>query len=683
MTANRLAHETSPYLLQHAHNPVDWFPWGEEALATARRLDRPIFLSIGYSACHWCHVMERESFEDTSTAALLNEHFVNIKVDREERPDLDETYMQAVQLFSGGHGGWPMSVFLTPDRVPFFGGTYFPPVDRHGMPSFKTILQFVSEAWRERRADVTQTTTQVVQAIRQMAAVEPEDAVPGLDVLENAFEHLRRSFDAQNGGFGGAPKFPPAMALSFLLRWAQRTGSEDARTMVETTLLWMARGGIHDQIGGGFHRYATDAHWLVPHFEKMLYDNALLARVYLEAFQSSGDAAHVIVVRDILDYIGREMTTAEGGFTSAQDADSEGVEGQFFAWKPEEIAAVAGAGDARILCAYYDVTERGNFEHGASVLSVPRDPDVVATRLGIGLEDLRAAIERGRAALAAARAQRVAPGRDDKVVVAWNGLMISAFARAGAVLQEPAYVERAVRAATFLLDTAAEGALFRTTKDGRKRGPGFLDDHACFLAALLDLYEATFEPRWMEAAERLLAATDAEFWDDAGGGYFYTGRSHEELVARSRHPFDNATPSGNSVQCANLIRMAALLDAPERAVRAARTLQMFAAHLRRYPGGMAEMLCTLDLHLGPLVQVAIAGEDASLASAARTVYAPRKVIAGWPASGAPAPLALLAHRGPLQGRAAAYVCLGTACLQPVTDPQALVEAIRRIHTPSL
>ena len=680
--ANRLAHETSPYLLQHAHNPVDWYPWGEEALATARRLERPIFLSIGYSACHWCHVMERESFEDETTAALLNARFVNIKVDREERPDLDETFMQAVQLFTGGNGGWPMSVFLTPERVPFFGGTYFPPADRHGMPSFTTVLNFVADAWRDRRDDVTHTTAQVVQAIRQMADVEPDAEAPGRDVLDGAFEHLRRSFDAQNGGFGGAPKFPPSMSLSFLMRYAQRTGSADARSMVETTLRRMARGGLHDQIGGGFHRYATDAHWLVPHFEKMLYDNALLARVYLEAFQFSGEADHAVVVRDVLDYVGREMTSPEGGFTSAQDADSEGVEGQFFVWKPEEIAAVVGADDARILCAYYDVGSPGNFEHGASVLSVPRDPEVVAARLGIGIDALTAVVDRGRKSLAQARAQRIAPGRDDKIVVAWNGLMISAFARAHAVLGEASYLERATRAATFLLDTSGRGPLFRTYKDGRTRGPGFLDDHACLLASLIDLYEATFEPRWIEAALRLHEATDAAFWDDASGGYFYTGRAHEELVARSRHPFDNATPSGNSVQCANLIRLAALTDAPALAGRAARTLQVFGSHLRRYPGGMAEMLCALDAYHGPFVQVAIAGagdDAAALAATARAIYAPRKVVAGWPASGSPAGLALLADRAPRDGRAAAYVCRDNACLAPETDPTTLADTIRRVH----
>jgi hypothetical protein len=679
---NRLAHETSPYLLQHAHNPVDWFPWGEEALRTARRLERPIFLSIGYSACHWCHVMERESFEDPDTAAVLNEHFVNIKVDREERPDLDETYMQAVQMFTGGHGGWPMSVFLTPERIPFFGGTYFPPADRHGMPSFKTVLRFVSEAWRERRGDVDRTTAQVSEAIRRMAEVEAEDAPPGHDVLESAFQHLRRSFDAQNGGFGGAPKFPPAMALSFLLRWAQRHDSEDARLMIETTLRKMAQGGIHDHLGGGFHRYATDAHWLVPHFEKMLYDNALLARVYLEAYQAGGDAAHAAVVRDILDYVAREMIAPEGGFATAQDADSDGAEGKYFVWTPDEIAGVVGGDDARILCAYFDVTPAGNFEHGASVLSIPCGAPEVAARLGIDVDALDATVARGRSALAAARARRVAPERDDKLVVAWNGLMISAYARAGSVLRDPSYVEQARRAADFILAKRGAGPLFRTFKDGKTRGPGFLDDHACFLAALLDLYEATFEPHWMTAASALQATLDAEFWDTASGGYFYTGRNHEELLARSRHPFDNATPAGNSVEVSNLLRLAALTGRTELAARAETTLRVFATHLRHYPAGMAEMLCALDLHLGPALQIALAADaESHLAAAVHAGFAPRKVVAGRPVTGDAATLALLADRGPVSGQPAAYVCLGTTCLPPETDPIRLAATIRRAHQP--
>ncbi len=671
MQQNRLAAETSPYLRQHANNPVDWYAWGPEALERARQEDRPIFLSVGYSACHWCHVMEHESFENEAIAAQLNAAFVSIKVDREERPDIDELYMQAVQLFSGGHGGWPMSVFLTPQLEPFFGGTYFPPTERHGMPSFPQVLHFTAEAYRARRGDVETTARQVVDALRTMAELPPSTDVPDTAVLDNAFATLERAYDPEAGGFGGAPKFPPSMALSFLLRYQARTAAPSALRMVNHTLLRMARGGLCDQLGGGFHRYSTDARWLVPHFEKMLYDNALLARTYVEAWQATGAPWLRDVATETLGYLGREMRAPGGGFAAAQDADSENSEGKFFAWTPDEITARIGAADGRVVCRYFGVEARGNFEAGTSVLSIPRDPEVVAAELGLGIDELSAIVRRARTTLFAARAERVAPGRDDKVVVAWNGLAISAFARAARAFDDAAWLAPAREAAAFILDHMTGDTLFRTYKDERTKGPGFLDDYAAFITGLLDLYESTFEPRWIDAAQRLDAVLDADFWDSEHGGFFFTGRGHEALLARSRQPYDNATPAGNSLHAGNLLRLAALTGDGGTRQRAWRTLTTFGRLMRDSPGGMAEMLCALDWALGPNAEVAIVGRGPAaraLATAVHRPFAPHKVVAGWPEQGPPAGLALLAGREPPASGAAAHVCRDFACQVPVTDP---------------
>jgi uncharacterized protein YyaL (SSP411 family) len=673
---NRLAQATSPYLLQHAHNPVDWYPWGEEAIERARREDKPIFLSIGYSACHWCHVMERESFEDPETARLMNGHFVNIKVDREERPDLDEIYMQAVQLFTGGHGGWPMSVFLTPALVPYYAGTYFPPAARHGMASFRNVLNFVADAYRNRKPEVTETTQQVLAALHQMGEVPTGAAVPGTDVLDAAFRTLGQRFDAEQGGFGGAPKFPHSMDVSFLLRYGRRTGSAEATRMALFTLRKMARGGMYDQVGGGFHRYSTDARWLIPHFEKMLYDNALLARTYLEGYQVTGDAAVRDVVREILAYVAREMTAPDGGFYSAQDADSEGVEGKFFAWTPSEIEAVCGVEEARVVCNYYHVTPGGNFEHGASVLSVPRDPDVVALDLGMKPEALQEILSRARVALLAARERRVRPGRDDKIVAAWNGLMIRAWAQAYQVLGDAEYLERARAAASFVLAESGDG-LFRTWKDGRRSGAGFLDDYACMIAALLDLYEASFEPRWLDAAREWNDLVLREF-SNADGGFAYTGVRHESLITSARSLLDNATPAGSSVQTANLLRLAMLTADDRLRERAERNLQALAPLLEQYAGAMGEMLGALDLYHGPACEVAVAGQGAATEPLVRAVFAPffpNKVVAGWPAEGTPADVSLLRDRPLVGGKPAVYVCRHYTCRAPVVTPDETRAAI--------
>ena len=681
---NRLAHETSPYLLQHAHNPVDWYPWGDEAFARARREDRPLFLSVGYSACHWCHVMEHESFADPDIASLLNESFVSVKVDREERPDVDDIYMQAVQLFSGGHGGWPMSVFLTPERVPFFAGTYFPPHDRHGMPGFPTVLRFAIDAYRNRRADVDQAGRDVVQALQQIASVEGDATLPQAGVLDAATAAFERSFDARAGGFGGAPKFPPSMALGFLLRRFARRPEPALLSMVRHTLERMARGGIHDQLGGGFHRYATDAAWLVPHFEKMLYDNALLARAYVEAWQVTGVALFRDVAHDTLGWMRREMRLPQGGFAAAQDADSEGVEGKFFVWTPDEFEAVLGADAARIAARYFDVRREGNFEHGTSILSVPRDPDVVASELGLAPEALSAHIDAARAQLLAVRARRIAPARDDKIVVAWNALAISALATAARAFDDDDARDDAARCAEFILRHSAPGRVFRTFAGGRAHGEGFLDDYAGVVAAFLDLYEATFAPRWIEAALQLHATVLDEFWDDRDGGFFYSGRGHEELLSRSRQPFDHATPSGQSLATGNLLRLAALTGDASLRARAEKTLALFAGHMRQAPAGMTAMLVELDRALGPSAEVAIVGRGTAAVALRRAVhaaYAPHTVVAGWPAAGEPAALALLGEREPPPGGAAAHVCRDFACQLPVTAPGDLAAAFAAAGVP--
>ncbi|MBX6341813.1 MAG: thioredoxin domain-containing protein, partial [Thermomicrobiaceae bacterium] len=530
---NRLIHETSPYLLQHAHNPVDWYPWGEEALRAAREQDKPILLSIGYSACHWCHVMERESFESEAIARIMNERFINIKVDREERPDLDSIYMVAVQMMTG-QGGWPLTVFLTPDLQPFYGGTYFPPEDRLGMPGFPRVLLAASEAYRTRRQEVEQSAREVSQHLQaHFAATAPPSALSEA-TLDEAARNLARQFDRVNGGFGGAPKFPAPMALEFLLRTWRRAGVPRALEMVELTLTKMARGGIYDQVGGGFHRYAVDAVWLVPHFEKMLYDNALLARVYALAYQATGGSLYRRVAEETCDYVLREMTSPEGAFYSTQDADSEGEEGKFYVWTPEEIDAALPPREAEIAKRYFGVTEAGNFE-GKTVLSVPEPPERVAADLAMSPDALEAAVREIRDRLYAARAGRVWPGRDEKVLAAWNGLMLRALAEVGAALDRPDYVDAAARCARFLRDHLDRGGtLSRVFKDGRAHVDGYLEDYAALADGLVSLYEATFEPAWLDWARDLLARAVDRFADPQGGGFFDTPAMAGDLITRPK-----------------------------------------------------------------------------------------------------------------------------------------------------
>ncbi|CAA9567641.1 MAG: Uncharacterized protein YyaL [uncultured Thermomicrobiales bacterium] len=675
---NRLAQETSPYLLQHQDNPVDWFPWGPEALAKAREEDKPILVSIGYSACHWCHVMEHESFEDPAIAERMNELFVNVKVDREERPDLDAIYMSAVQAMTG-HGGWPLNAFLTPEGVPFYAGTYFPPQDRQGMPGFPKILDAVAAAYRDRRGEVDENAEQMRAYLDQATRATPQPGELSPTLAERALRGMHRSFDGENGGFGGAPKFPQPANLEFLLRHWKRTGDDRAAAMVHLTLDAMANGGIYDQVGGGFHRYAVDAIWLVPHFEKMLYDNAQLARVYLDAARAFDEPEYRRVATETLEYVAREMTGPEGGFYATQDADSEGEEGKFYVWTPAELAAVLGEEDAAVVGAYYGATPRGNFE-GATILNVPRPAEEVAAELGVSPEALLATTAAARPKLYEAREERVHPGRDDKVITSWNGLMLRAFAEGSRVLERPDFREIAERNAAFLLETLRrDGRLLRTYKDGQAKLDGYLEDYAFLIDGLISLYQATFERRWIDEALALTETMVAEFADENGAGFYDTGAHHEALVARPRDLQDGATPAGTSVAADVLLRLGAMTGNEEYTRRGERVLAMLAEPMAEQPVGFGRVLSALEFALGTPKEVALAGERGDpafevLADAVWTRYEPN-VVLGYADQVDPSlaeRLPFLAERPPRDGQATAYVCERYACLPPVTDPEGLL-----------
>jgi uncharacterized protein YyaL (SSP411 family) len=680
---NRLANETSPYLLQHAENPVEWYPWGEEALAKARDEDKPILVSIGYSACHWCHVMAHESFENPDIAAKMNEHFVNIKVDREERPDLDSLYMAAVQAMTG-HGGWPLNAFLTPDGTPFYGGTYFPPEDRLGMPGFPKVLEAVASAYRERRADVEENAAELRELLRRASRATPkgEDLTPA--IMVEAAEHLARSFDARNGGFGGAPKFPQPAAIAFLLRQAKRADDQRASIMAQRTLDRMAAGGMYDQVGGGFHRYAVDATWLVPHFEKMLYDNAQLASLYLSAFQFFAEPRYRRVAEETLDFVARELTGPEGGFYATLDADTEGHEGLFYTWTPDELEEVLGADDAAVARAWFAVEPGGNFE-GRTVLSTPRAMADVADRRGIDEAALGEAIARIRAALLTAREQRTRPGRDEKVIAAWNGLMLTAFADGSRILGRDEFREIAVRNATFILDhLQRDGRLLRSWKNGEAHISGFLEDYAFVIDGLLALYRATLDARWLSEAMRLADIMVEEFADREGVGFFDTGARHETPVARPRDLQDGATPSGNAVAADVLLRLGTMTGNDDLLEQATELLQAMARTMTEHPLAAGRYLGALDFYLGPVKEVALAGEANSpelqgLLDAVYQRFEPDLVL-GYVDPSQPEVVELLPFlqdRPARDGRATAYVCEHFACLPPVHEAAALVTLLEQ------
>jgi uncharacterized protein YyaL (SSP411 family) len=664
---NRLAQETSPYLLQHRENPVDWYPWGEEALSRAREEDLPVLLSIGYSACHWCHVMERESFEDAGTAAYMNEHFVCIKVDREERPDVDALYMEAVQAISG-QGGWPMTVFLDPEGVPFYGGTYFPPDEGRG-PSFRMVMEAVVDAFESKRDEIHQRAPEMKARLGAVGQIEPEPGTPQAPMLVEAEAQLRAAADLRLGGFGGAPKFPPASALELLL-------ARGEHEVTETTLDAMLAGGIYDQIGGGFARYSVDASWLVPHFEKMLYDNALLAPAYLHGWQVLGHDRYRRVCEETLDWALREMRGPEGGFYSALDADSEGEEGRFYVWTPEQIHGAletpsAASGQANCinfstqqiekLMQFYGIHEGGNFE-GRNILHLAGDAGAVEPD---GLGEMRRVLYEERA-------KRVWPGLDDKRLTAWNALMISALAEAGAVLERHDYLDAARTCAGFVWEQMRDpdGNLLRTYKDGRAHLNAYLEDHAFGLEAMLTLYEATFEPQWFERAQSLAETMIARFGDAERGGFFSTSGDHESLIARRKEIGDHPIPSGNSAAALGLLRLSALTGERSYEQQAESVFRLFAKPASQHPEAFAHLLRAIDFHLAPTKEVALVGDDlTTLARVVRGERRPHLVLAGGPEGGTVPEL--LRNRLTINGSPAAYVCESFACKQPVTEAPAL------------
>jgi uncharacterized protein YyaL (SSP411 family) len=677
--ANRLVRATSPYLLQHAHNPVDWYEWGEEALTRARAERKPILLSIGYSACHWCHVMAHESFEDPDTAALMNAHFVNVKVDREERPDLDDIYMAATQAMNQGQGGWPMTVFLTPEQQPFFAGTYFPPADAYGRPGFPTLLRRIAELWDRDRDKLVAQGEQLTRLLRDASVAAPGTVDVERTIAEavRTFEH---TFDQTWGGFGRAPKFPPSQALRLLLRIATRQGDHLALRMVTTTLDAMAQGGMYDQIGGGFARYSTDERWHVPHFEKMLYDNAQLVVAYLEGWQATRRPLYRRVAAETLDYVLREMTAPEGGFWSATDADSEGVEGKFFVWTPGEVTDAVGADDAPLVLDWFDISEHGNWE-GTNVPHVPRPLADVARKHGLEPAEAERHIARARELLYAARSQRVPPGLDDKILTAWNGLMLGAFADAARILGESRYLDAAVRAADFVLGTLrdAAGNLHRVYRAGRSRLDAYLEDYAYLADGLVSLYEAGADVRYLREARTLVERIRLGF-RAPDGGFFSTADRHEALVLRPREGFDGATPSANAVAARAMARLSYHLGDRGLREEARSALEAYGQMLSQQPRAFATSLMTLDLLRHGPVELAFIGSTGdprrqALERAAADVFVAHQVVGHHDPSMGDSDLPLLAGKATVQGAPALYVCRDYACRRPVTQPEDVAAAI--------
>lgn len=681
---NRLINEASPYLRQHAYNPVDWYPWGEEALAKARQENRPIFLSIGYSTCHWCHVMAHECFANPEIAALMNEYFVNIKVDREERPDLDEIYMQAVQMLVG-RGGWPLSVFLTPDLKPFYGGTYFPPEDRGGLPGFPRLLRALADSYHNKQGNVANVAALVEQNLQILGLTPAGLEEVRQDSAAEVAQQLAAAFDPEQGGFQGAPKFPPSTQLAFWHCYYYRTGDPEIWHQSSLTLQKLAAGGIYDQLRGGFHRYAVDDRWLIPHFEKMLYDNAQLAQRYLEAYQLSGEPFYARIAREILDYVLAEMTAPDGGFYAAQDADSEGVEGKFFVWTPAEITAVVGEKVAPLVLAAYGVTPQGNFEHGTSVLSRPQPLAELAARFSLTPEEAAAVLAQARQQLLAARERRIRPHRDEKLITAWNGLMIAALAQGAQVLGKPEYYPAAKAAAEVMLAWwPREGRLRRLANPEAKPIPGFLEDYTFLMAGLLDLFETDFDPKWLVQTLDLAAAVENLFYDAAGGGYFSTPQGHEPLLVRPKNFFDLALPSPTSMLAAVWTRLYRFTGKTWLADRVRDLLGRLQDLLRQSGRGLSYLAAAQELFLAPDLHLVLVGEvdDPRLQGLLRQVYQrflPHRSLVVKTASNAAAINDLIpwaaAYEAPA-GRPSAFICPGTTCLAPASEPEELAAHLR-------
>jgi uncharacterized protein YyaL (SSP411 family) len=691
MTAhrNRLANETSPYLLQHAANPVDWYPWGTEALNKAKAENKPIFLSIGYSACHWCHVMERESFENAAIAAIMNRYFVNVKVDREERPDLDDFYMTFVQMTTGS-GGWPMSVFLTPDGTPFFGGTYFPPEDAYSRRGFPFILNAVAETWEQQQQQVLDSSTSLLSDLQANHAVVDQGATLKPEILDEAVQQMLDRFDPVEGGFGGAPKFPPSYSLSLLMKQYSRGQNPFLLKAITRTLDRMAYGGMYDQLGGGFHRYSVDAKWLVPHFEKMLYDNALLAVTYLEAFQLTGKLLYREIATGILDYILRDMHDPAGGFYSSEDADSEGIEGKFYVWTPEEVFSALGSQDGKLFCDYYDVTNSGNFEHNLSILHIRVDTATFARSYGLTPEELEVKLLSLRAQLLELRGKRIRPHKDDKVLTEWNGLMLSAFAKGYQVTDDSRYLDAARDCARFLEITMLKSdGLLRVYRQEHAKQHGFLADYAFTTNGLIDLYEASFEIHWLKLAIRLADEMIAKFCDTNAGGFFMTLANQPDLPVRPRDSYDGAVPSGNSVAAMALLRLSVLLDRKDFLDLALGTISSLGGSVNRVPIAYMNLLNAFDFSQYRPTEIAIVGHPSDLTAqallqVAHSTYVPNKVIAFLDPDD-PNRTEIQAMMPLLQNRATvdatAYVCKNYVCKLPVTEAAELARQLTEPHRP--
>ena len=670
---NRLINETSPYLLQHAHNPVDWYPWGEEAFERAKKEEKPVFLSIGYSTCHWCHVMERESFENEQIAEIMNKHFISIKVDREHRPDVDGIYMNAVQMMTGS-GGWPLSVFLTPEGKPFFGGTYFPPKDIYGRPGFERVLLSIADAWKNRRQELVESSNKISEVLSSLTGpTEKETLSP--DMLQAGFDYFKATFDAANGGFGPAPKFPQPTNLSMLLSYWHRTNDTYALQMTEKTLDVMAKGGIYDHIGGGFHRYATDGRWLVPHFEKMLYDQALLSKVYIQAYQATGKQKYAKTAREIFDYVLRDMTDTEGGFYSAEDADSEGKEGVFYVWDPKQIKSILDKDEAEIFAAYYGVTEKGNFEENKTILNITVSTAQLEEKFQKDHAAIMNALSNARLKIFNERAKRIRPHRDDKIITAWNGLMISSMAYGGAVLQEEKYIRAAERAAKFILNTVhKKSRLMRYYRQGRAVEPAFLDDYAFTIMGLLDLYGASFETKWLIEAKMLAEEMIKLFADNEQGGFFLTGKDSEKLITRIKPSTDGVIPSGNSAASFALLKLGKLTMNQYFTEQGGKVLESFSRQLKHSSAYSSEMLSALNFWLGPTQEIVIAGDaDATytqpMLKLIRSKFLPNAVILFHQQnnanSGIDKTIPFINNLTAIEGKATAYVCENYACNRPV------------------
>jgi uncharacterized protein len=689
LKANRLIHEKSPYLLQHAFNPVDWFPWGDEAFEVAKEQDKPIFLSIGYSTCHWCHVMAHESFEDATAAKLMNETFVSIKVDREERPDIDHVYMTVCQMMTGG-GGWPLNVIMTPEKRPFFAGTYFPKESQHGRIGMVDLTRRIHELWHLNRQEIFQSADKIMTALRQIPDESPGDSI-GEETLETAFQQLSQRYDERNGGFSAAPKFPTPHNMSFLLRYWNRSGNPRALQMVEKTLQAMRLGGIYDHLGHGFHRYSTDNEWVVPHFEKMLYDQALLALAYIEAFQATSNPDYEATAREIFNYVLREMTHTQGGFFSAQDADSEGEEGKFYLWGLEEVGQVLDRQENDLVRSAFRLNSEGNFREeasgtklGTNILYLTQPLSEVAHRLGLPEERLKDSMEQARLKLFNARAKRVPPGKDDKILTDWNGLMISAFARGSQVFNDQLYAQTARRAADFLLETmhSSEGKLLHRFRDGQAGLPAHVDDYAFFINGLLDLYETIFDTYYLKSAIDLNQEFMERFWDDQVGGFYFTAVDGEKLIVRKKEIYDGATPSGNSIAALNLIRLARITANPKLEAMAQRLVTVFSGNVRQFPSAYTQLLSAVDFLIGPSYEVVISGhieaEDTALMlRTLRDQFIPNKVVVfrheGETNSEIYRAAPYTRNQQAIDNKATAYVCVNYECSLPTTSPKEMLK----------